>query len=500
MRLLIRRSGTLIDVSPDGRSPLPEQIRALLEPHLVYEHLHLLHGHQAWDADTGRRERVKVEVKNMFRYEDGRLTTGYGFIPKILRILQAAGHETHYYDVSPPRQRPDCYTPAWDNLRRYFEPRARQLECLEVISNTWGGVINATMGFGKTHMFGALAHLYPRAKFAIVVESRDVAAKIVRRLTAEFPNIGHIGGGKKQRGDRITVFTAGSMHHSDGDFDFLLCDEAHQLMSPKHSAALGENFRFTRNYAFTATPDGRMDGAHAKLEMFFGPEIFTLPYAEAAELGLVVPIRVRWLTCNIDGDPGNNKSGVPLMRWGIWRNQLRNKMFADDVRESYPDNQQILMAVATLDHAIHLWQFLPEFTLCYSNTEEENLESYRASGMLPRSFQSMTSTRRENYRNAFESGELTRVIATDIWSTGVDFERLQVLYRCDARASQILDAQWPGRTSRLYDGKQYGEIVDSIDSFNRTLLGKSQTRKRNYNKQGWSHNWPVARRQNAIHA
>lgn len=498
MQLLIRRVGTLIDVSPDGRSPLPEALVEQLQPYLSYEYKKLLRGHDAWNSATGAREGVQIKQLNLFRMEQGRLTTGYGFIPRITRVLQAWGHDVHLVDLTPTRARPDCYTPDWRLLNAKFDPRPAQLNCLQAVSACEGGIINAATGFGKTHLFTAICWLYPRAKIAIVVEPKDVAARIVRQLTAKFPNIGHVGGGQKRRGDRITVYTAGSMHHSDGDYDFLLCDEVHQLMAPKHSETLGRVFRNTRNFGFTATPDGRMDGAQAKLEMFFGPEIFKLSYQDAVALGLVVPIRVRWLPCFLNVNPAHEKHGVSRMRWGVWRNVHRNRMFAEDARENYGPDDQVLMAVATIDHAIHLWQHLPEYTLCYAGIEDEEFTGYKNSGLLPPGFVQMTAARRDAYRTAFERGELKKVIATDIWSTGVDFERLQVLYRCDARESEILSSQWPGRVSRLFDGKGFGEVVDSQDRFDRSLERKAASRKRHYSNNGWEQHWPRPSRQNSF--
>jgi len=496
MQIVIRRSGTLIDVSPDGHSPLPMHVADLLVPHLTYEHRELLRGAKAWNPVSGERKNMNITKPRMFRFEQGRLTTGYGFVAKITRQLQAHGHDVRYLDISPPKARPDCYVPNWENLHARFVPRPRQIECLEVIASTYGGVIDATMGFGKTHLFAAVCHLYPTARVAIVVKPKDVCARIVRQLTASFPNVGQVGGGKKRMGDRITVFTAGSAHHArNEDFDILLCDEAHQLMSKDLSAKLGSAFTNTRNYAFSATPDGRLDGAHAKLEMFFGPTIFYLPYPEAVELGLVVPMHVRWLQFTGTGNPANNKSGVTAQRWAIWRNDERHACIANDVKTNYAADHQILIGVAVIDHAIRLWRHLPDFELCYSGIEDEDFEGYKDTGLIPRNFMQMTSERRDNMRTAFEQGTLKRVIATDVWSTGVDFESLQTLYRADARESEILDSQWPGRCSRIFEDKEQGEIVDIVDCFDAKFKRKSENRKRHYAKHKWSQDWPRGRRQ-----
>lgn len=498
MQLLIRRQGTLIDVSPDGHAPLPRELLDVLTPHLRYEHKRLLRGHEAWDAATGDRGGMEITTRNLFRIEQGRLTTGYGFIARIYRVLQSLGHDVFYLDLTPPPADPACYVPDWDNLwRSGFEARhPRQIECLQAIAQTHGGIINATMGFGKTEMFPALASLFPKARIAVVVAPKDVAENLARRFTRQFPNVGQVGGGKKWMGERITIFTAKSCHYAqDHEFDFLFCDEVHQLMADGASDMLGETFRNTRNFGFTATPDGRLDGAHAKLEMFFGPEIFRLLYPEAVELGLVVPIHVRWLKLDSDVNPADGKSGVPKLRWGIWRHDRRHALIAQDVRTMYTNNEQILIAVATLDHAIHLWRHLPDFELCYAAKDEKELDGYKESRLLPPNFKPMTQARRDALRTGFEEGTVRRVIATDVWSTGVNFERLQVLYRADARESVTMDSQWGGRPSRIFEGKASSEIIDIVDCWDIGFKRKSEVRRRHYKAHGWSQDWPIGRRQ-----
>ena len=506
MEVVIRRNGTLIDVSPDGRAPLPQPLVELLTPHMSYDYKQLLYGAAAYDQATGSRDRVQLERRQLYRMEEGRLATCSGYIPRITSLLSAAGHTVRYLDLSPPRRRPTCYDADWANLYRYIKPhdpsnprrpghfRARQEECLESIAGSEGSITDAAPGFGKTFLFKALCMLYPTANIAIVVKPKDVAARIVRQLTEHFPSVGQVGGGKNHIG-RITVYTAGSMHHCDGDVDFLFADETHQLMSPDHSQALGSAFRQTRNFAFTATPEGRLDGADAKMEMFFGPIGFRLSYPEAVELGLVVPIRVRWLPIQMNHNPANGLSAVPRMRMGIWRNDARNQAIAADATSHYGGDEQVLMLCATVDHAIHLWQYLPDYELCYSNMDPRKYERYRRLDMLPEGYTPMTPERRERLREGFETGAVKKVIATDVWSTGVDFEQLQALYRLDARGSEILDYQGPCRACRMYDGKEFAEVIDCIDQFDKTLKRKSVGRRRNYDKRGWTQDWPVGTRQ-----
>lgn len=495
--VLIRRLGTLIDISPDGQSPLDPRIIQLLAPKLRYEHKTLLRGHNRYSPD-GASHGMQVESRNMYQIEEGRLVTGFGFITTIGETLHRHGITPRYIDLSPPKD-PAIYTPDWDNVRRYVNFRAKQEECLYYITQNQCGIINATMGFGKSFLFEALAHLYPRAKFDITTKSVSVAQTIVNRLTRTIPNVGFVCGNSKVGGDRVNVYTIGSAHYARGDSDFLLADEVHELMTDDASASLAKYWRYTRNFGFSGTIGARTDGADAQLELFFGREIFKLTYPEAVALGLVVPIHVRWLPIRLGHNPAKDKSGVPKLRWGIWRNEDRNRIIAEDVRRNYPDyNTQILILTATVDHAIMLWQQLPEFALCYGESmSSDDIERYKRNNYLPPNFVEMTAGRRDMMRQQFEAGTLKRVIATDVWATGVSFDQLQVLYRTDARESEIKAGQGPARVSRLSPetNKEIGEVIDCYDAFDDGFKRKSEARKRHYTKLGWSQDWPSGRRQ-----
>ena len=185
-------------------------------------------------------------------------------------------------------------------------------------------------------------------------------------------------------------------------------------------------------------------------------------------------------------NPAQGRKNVPKKRWGIWRNQYRNAVIAHTVQQ-HSDEDQVLILVETIEHAVHLHQFLPEYELCYAEMELEDLDRYKRNGMLPEDYEPMTAERRSELRIAFENHEVKKVIATDVWSTGVSFERLAVLVRADARGSAIMDTQAPGRVARIHDesGKSMGIVYDFDDHFDRGFKSKSRTRRKNYTEKGW---------------
>ena len=485
--VMIRRNGTAIDISADGgRTPLPPAILAAVCDELSYTHVQHLRGHEQWGADGVRRQ-VETTLKQLYQIDPmGAIITGFGLLTRVVRTLQQFNVQLQYVDMSPARPRPECYVPDWDNLRKNVTFRPKQEECLSLIAQNHCGIIDATMGFGKGELFLMLALLYPHAKFHIVAPGQDIAKSLVRRLSRVFSNVGLIGAGHNYFGTRITVFVAKSMRKSDGDADFLLCDEVHLMAAQTYAYDLGITWRISRNFGFTGTLDMRLDKADKELELLFGPALFKLGYKEAEALGLVTPISVRWLQVDMKPNPCEGMIDTRMMKYGIWTNDVRNRIIADDVKKHYggPDTQ-VLILCHSIRHAIHLWQHLPDFELCYGTMSNDELVDYKREGLLPQTFMQMSAKRREELREGFAAGTVKKVSATDVWATGVDFVNLRVLYRVDARASEIIDNQGPGRLSRIAADKSGAVLVDCWDLFDTRFTRKSMTRRSHYKKLGW---------------
>jgi superfamily II DNA or RNA helicase len=494
----IHRTGNVLTLTGADKAPLNDGLIKQLTHDLRYSHIEQVQGQARRDPVTGQRMYFQTKEYKLYRVENGHIVLLNGYLARMVNRLRKLGCPATLLDSSPVRKRPNCYVPQWDNLRGRVEFRARQEECLNTIARAPCGIIKAVTGFGKTTMIGAAALLFPEAKIDVVTKSVDVAERIVRSLRRLLPKVGMIGDGWKQR-ERVTVITAGSLQHADGDADFMFADEVHQLATINFSTTLAGRYRNSRNFGMSATPYARMDNAHAVLEPLFGPMVFELTYQQAVELGLVVPVRVSWLPMRLRSNPAERyKHRVARKRAGIWTNQERNGIIADAVRQ-YPESQQILILVETIEHAVYLGSLLPEFSLVYANMAPYDCSDYKKKGLLPQDYRPLMDVQKHDMRTQFEQGTLKRVIATDVWSTGVDFEQLSVLVRADDRDSDIVDVQGPGRVSRIYtapDGtrKEVGEVIDCMDTFDPTFYRKSLGRRNSYKLLGWEQNWHDAQR------
>jgi superfamily II DNA or RNA helicase len=496
--IIVTQSGNVITLARADGMPFELEFVNALTKDMRYQHVEHIHGAAQRNPITGQRQYFKTTEYKLFRYENGKIVLLGGYLARTAAMLKKLGCSAKLLDLSPKRKRADCYTADWANLVGRISFRPRQEDCMKLIAKSRCGIIKAVTGFGKTTMIGALALLFPNAKIHVVTKSVDVAERIVKSLKRFIPRVGFVGDGSRQW-ERVTVITAGSLGHSDGDADFLFCDEVHQLATINFSTQLAEKYKHSRNFGLSATPYARMDNAHAVLEPLFGPMIFELTYQEAVALGLVVPIRVTWLPIRMTFNPVERYSNrVAKKRYGIWTNAARNRMIADAVN-SYPDTHQILILVETIEHAVHLGHCLPDYTIVYSFMSPSDCAGYKKRGLLPADYKPLNDYQKHQLRSNFESGTLRHVIATDVWATGVDFEQLNVLVRADDRDSDIVDVQGPGRVSRVYvspEGvkKEFGEVIDCMDTFDSTFYRKSMGRRNSYKLLGWEQNWNDAQR------
>jgi superfamily II DNA or RNA helicase len=477
----------------DRKDPLPSLDLSDLKTMLTYDHRIFKRGRDAYTAGGGRQP-VEIVPTQMYQMDGhGRIITKVGFFNAIAAFLRQRGYSPYVVDLNPAHPRPDRFKTNWDGVFETFRLKARQDVCLaNIADNPYGGTVEAPPGFGKSWLFRALGVLYPRANILYTVTRKDVAEELFRGLTAHFPNVGRFGDGRKSPG-RLIVSTAQSLHHVElNDIDIHCGDEAHELLTDNYAERLAA-LKWARNYAFTATPRGRADGADPLMEFLFGPIIFKLSFQEAVELELIVPIRVEWVDVFMERNPCAELVDTAKHRNGIWRNEFRNVMIAEKAL-SYPETTQTLIMVKTLEHACYLKKFLPEYTLAYSeggsDTKDDDIRAYQKIGLISQDEPRMDWQRRQTLKEQFSNGTLKKVIATDVWSTGVNFHQLQVLIRADAARSVIRDTQIPGRVTRPDGVKDVGILVDMRDQFDPSFYSAAQFRARNYDANGWEQNFP----------
>lgn len=419
--------------------------------------------------------------------QDGYVLTFAGLYNRLYGAFRKAGYTIETKILLQKCLAPDISLLTDQDLEN-MDGRDDQLHVLGLVADHPGGfIIDAPTGWGKSYVVAQLCQMFPTHKIAVVAPGKEVTHMLYRRIKERIRDVGQVGDGQNFI-SRITVCTAESMlklRHND--WDLLLFDEVHRAGAPATATAISEVFKTAKCVGFSASPTGRSDGSDLVVEALFGPVIYKVNYATSAARGDIAPIKVKMYRIE-KGAPILTDFSVVKNRHGLWRNDLRNSFIAKLANQIPPD-EQVLIMCATSEHVLHLKKWLPDFAVIWSDMNPKLLKAvYKGDfghieGMD--STGKITDSRRSWMRREFEAGRMTRVIATGIWNTGVDFKKLKWLIRADGMASEIQSIQTPGRLSRTTDGKEHGTLIDFIDAFDPTLLRRSIDRVRRYKRNGW---------------
>jgi len=445
---------------------------------------------EGWDTGTGRKKghydffRVGCYRIGEFN-EKPQLNTNCGFLPLIEKALRKNSIPYKVIDRTPPNAFM-MEDPDWSVLAEY-EMRPRQEDALRALLAEERARLTWATGTGKSAMIEMICRLLPKSRIVITTRANATLQTIYSYIRGSVSGCGIYYGSKKQPGRRVTCVSLGCLKYALHTLQpqVLLCDEVHEMATPKALEDLLK-FKYCRMFGLTANEKDREDNADFELQGLFGKVVDRLKYAEAEELKMVVPIQVHWRTVKMKKNPAEDRSsGVPKARWGIWRNKVRNKMIAADAN-LFPDDQ-VLIVVKTIEHAVYLKQYLPDFKLVYGKIDDNDVDFYVNHSMLPERYRSMTKQMRDKLRVQFETGKLKKVIATSVWNRGVNFRNLGVLIRADGGSSTIDATQIPGRLSRTSTDteKSCGILIDYKDVFDLGLDRRSNMRKKDYEKHGW---------------
>lgn len=434
----------------------------------------------------GKQNDVEYQTIKLFQEVNGSLLVPAGLLSRIAGLLKAANIPIQYQDqrqLSPCVLNPD--------LSKLEPLRERQDEVLAAIMVNDMGIIEVPTGGGKSFLIRQICRIWSQCRIVICTYSKDIINMFHRELMELIPpdELGLVMTGSCQLGRRVTcVVDRSLMKLNLSEVDIFIYDEVHRAAAPCTRDAI-YTCRNARMYGFSASPTGRSDGADLETEAMFGPQVARLTYEEVQRTGSIVPMLVFKVACS-DLPPINALTKLSVERNGLWRNQARNQRIADMVAwlgHHFDPDQQILISVKSVEHAVFLGQHLPDFTLVYGAMDTDKRLRWERDRLIKPGVHPLTANLREQYREDFRVGKLRRVIATSVWSTGVDFPGLSVVIRADGQGSNIQGTQIPGRATRSNDGKKaFGILIDFDDEFHSTLGRRAEQRFRLYRKKGWA--------------
>ena len=496
---VIRKKGTMLEISEDGENPLPRDILQKMETPLIYDRIVPRLGRNQFRDSMGNKHHLTSTKVRLFTYNDsGHFSCTKGYLSRMTEMLETNGRKVIVLDHDSPmadRQRPNCYEPDWDRVINSFTFRPGQDVCLVQIAAHDSGIISAPTAYGKSYSMAMVCVLYPHAKIDVIVKPKKVSSDLHRLITKYVAGVGRVGGGHRHVG-RVTIYTADSLKHSSFNSDIVICDEVH-LLATEHYMTLLARYELARCFGYSASWKSRPDGDWRRLESLFGPVIYEMSYQEAEQQQLVAPMLVQWIdvpACDNYDDTLTDLTEQKRM-W-IWRNEFRNKKIAEAARQMIAAGYQVLILADTVDHCLHIRRELPDFHMYFAERnllEDRRLRYYLNNGLISADEPPMSAARREETMRKFESREIMGLIATSGTSgTGLSVVNLEVLIRADGGSSDTQNIQLPGRASRIdpATGKCVGILIDCFDSFDVKFRNRAVTRRRSYSTRGWQNYLP----------
>lgn len=281
-----------------------------------------------------------------------------GLLPRVLDWLKERKHTYEIVDHRDlTRTRPH---PEFSNLDKLREGQDQAILQIAVADM---GIIKAATAFGKSFIIRQACKMYPNTRFLITSPRVSVVNTLYRRIAEDLgkDQVGQVGGGKSDTGKRITISTTKSMMKvNPEEIDILFFDEVHGVGDNDVAKTLAY-FDRCRMFGFSASPV-RGDRSEMCMEALFGRFLVEFNYEDAVEMGNVVPLDVYMVT--VGGHVRESSDTTRNKRLSYWTNDRRNRVIAKAAKR-IDDEEQCLIMVETLEHAMNIHQYLPEYTVVH---------------------------------------------------------------------------------------------------------------------------------------
>ena len=403
---------------------------------------------------------------------------GTGLLLDVLSILKKNNMEVIIQDErTVPEKRFECTVSS--SLRDYQEDAVRA-----AIKNQRGIVWVPTAG-GKTVIF---SHLIARlgVPTLVLVRNTDLMGQTLHRIMDDLnlPSVGCIGGGVCSIDNFVTVGMLQTMNQMLQDnprefkkgmsyFDCLIVDEAHAInANAKAFTKVVEAIPSFYRYAFTATPSRgeKPTATDVTIVSCFGPVLHKITRDELVNKGYIVEATVKII---------RNPAQVLYTREDyLYRHETPQEAYRAAWNELILEPNDRLEIISNI-----LLKHPDEQVLIICDSVE--LAEKLSKGLNIQAVHGSTdSSLREMIYNEFKAERIKKLIATNIYSEGVDFPGLSVCVLAEPFKSTIRLLQRIGRTMRIKEGKSSSVIYD-IQDVNLPFFDKqAHERRKLYEREG----------------
>ncbi|MDP4552960.1 DEAD/DEAH box helicase family protein [Alkalihalobacillus macyae] len=337
-----------------------------------------------------------------------------------------------------------------------LEPRPAQLEALESLETTLEEGYTRAMvvlptGIGKTYLAGFFARSFKRVLFIAHREEILYQAKNSFEHVLPDRSTGIYNGRVKDRAEMLfaSVFTIGQKKNlkqfSPDEFDLIVVDEFHHAAANSYQGII-DYFTPAFLLGITATPD-RMDNKDV-YGICGGNVAYQMHFIEAIQNKWLTPFRYYGVYDETDYSQvtwlGNKYDPEELLAA-----QLKDEV-ASEILSAWLEHKQSrsLGFCSSIVQANYL-------------TEYFNEKGYTAISLHSKSW----DYSRKEAIDALTNGDIDIIFTVDLFNEGVDIPPVDTLLFARPTESLTVFTQQVGRGLRLYNGKEYCNIIDLIGNY-----------------------------------
>ncbi|MFC1482430.1 DEAD/DEAH box helicase [Myxococcota bacterium] len=355
------------------------------------------------------------------------------------------------------------------------ELRPYQADALEAVTQWPSGVLQAPTGSGKT-IVGLAAIARRRQPALVVCHTATLAEQWVERATqfldVSGAEVGRIGGGRCEIGDRLTVAIINSLAKCVADvapgIGHLVVDECHRVVAQRYAKTVG---RFDCRYVLglSATPY-RRDGQSRAVSWLLG-KIHKIDKAPLVEAGAILRADVEQRATDFRTSR-NASDEYQAVLTELSQDPARNRQIAADVAADVRSGHGVCLVLS--DRRAHC-------DALQAALARHGVESVVLTGQLSQ------GARDQALDQVVPTGPARVIIGTmQLVGEGWDFPRVATLYlatpiKFDGRVVQVI-----GRVLRPAPGKDRARIVDYVDRRVPVLRASARARRRTYDREAVS--------------
>lgn len=366
--------------------------------------------------------------------------------------------------------------PAKSPVLRDIVLRPEQLRLVSSAIEKQRGVLVAPTGIGKSLLGLAIVSAFPKSQLLWLCHTIDLmyqAADFARKhLPIKESDIGFVGDGHNEI-RHLTFSTRQSFIKAVAeygiDFDIIIVDEVHHLSSTSDSqyGEILRNMLAPIRIGLTATMPDKLESILA-IEGLIGPIIDEVTIQEGQELAIMADIKIKFLKVPVDYRVKDLRKYNDVYEAGVVHNQSLNDLVAATAADHAEKGDSVLILVTRLDHGENI------LNACI----KQSVKAFFAHGATEGEV-------RKEIKEALNEKKIHVVIATTIFSEGVNIPELNVLINAAGGKSEIRTLQSVGRGLRLTATKKLLTLYDILNLSHNYLISHVGERLAIYTEMGW---------------